>query len=49
MLYCYVHLEIEALDEYIGHWETTWFKVKFSVCLCLCVGVLVCIVQVWLS
>jgi len=24
-------------------------EVKFLVCLCLCVGVLVCVVQVWLS
>jgi len=28
MLYCYVHLEIEALDENIGRWETTSFKLR---------------------
>ena len=25
LFYCCVHLEIEALNENIGRWETTWF------------------------
>jgi len=28
VLYCCVHLEIEALEENIGRWETTWFNVR---------------------
>jgi len=28
MLYFCVHLEIEALDENISRWETTWFNFR---------------------
>ena len=31
MLYCCVHLEIEALNENIGRWETTWFTFIYCI------------------
>jgi len=31
VLYCFVHLEIEALNENIGRWETTWFTFIYCI------------------
>jgi len=34
MLYCCVHLKIEALNENIGRWETTWFTFIYCIFKC---------------
>ena len=34
MLYCCVHLEIEALNKNIGRWETTWFHFHILHLIC---------------
>jgi len=31
VLYCCVHLEIEALNENIGRWKTTWFTFIYCI------------------